>query len=302
MIKLFVKAGAANPGVAMPIGTTTTWADGSVHKKISQHKWSVVSVGSGPARAKATVKAENYYNDAVGMSWAGLGIVEHLEDKFGVTSFAGLKKLISTGPKDQASKIFRSTKDHVDSLSIPTGNKAAAVDRIGRSLLALRNVYAGPKKRLTVSVRTKKTGKAYWIYKKAPQASFSASRIKTAQKKLGGWSDMSQMPTMKQLRAMEKNGTAKIVWGKTRAKKKWEAYQEAKDTIVPFKENAKGIKVKMRQFEIKEKRTLRTATVKLTMPYPFARQFLEHNIKSVRTRNDLVGQLIRSAGYKKAVK
>ena len=302
MIKLFVKARATNPGVAMPVGTVTTWADGTVHKKISQHKWSAVSVGSAPARTKATVKAENYYNDAVGMSWAGLGIVEHLEDKFKITDFAGLKRLISGGPKDQASKIFRSTKDHVDSLSIPTGNKAAAIDRLGRSLLALRDIHAGPKKKLTIRVRAKRSGKVRWSYKKAPQVSFSASKIKTAQKRLGGWSDMSKMPTMKQLRTMEKNGTAKIVWGKPVGKRKWGVYQEAKDTVIPFKENAKGIKVKMRQFEIKKKRTLRTATVKLTMPYPFARQFLEHNIKSARTRNDLVGQLTRSAGYKKAAK
>jgi hypothetical protein len=245
-------------------------------------------------------KAENYYEESTSMAWAGLGIVEHLEDKFGVTDYAGLKKLIRTGPKDQASKIFRSTKDYVDSLSIPTGNKAAAVDRFGRSLLVLRDTYAGPKKKLTVRISSKQSGK-HWYAHRAPQASFSATRVKTAQKKLGGWSDMSKKPTMSQLRAMEKNGTAKIIWGEPKPKKKWEVYQKLTDTIVPFKENAKGIGAKMRQFEVKDKRTLRTATVELTIPYPFARQFIEHNIKSARTRNDLVGQLTRSAGYKKAI-
>ena len=300
MIRLFVKGGPAHPGVAMPVGSTTTWADGSVHKKISQYKWTIVRPGNGKStRTDLDKKAENYYDESIKQAWAGLGIVEHLEDKFGVTDYAGLKKLIRTGPKDQASKVFRSTKDYVDSLSIPTGNKAAAVDKLGRSLLVLRDTYAGPKKKLTVKVQSKVSGKARYEYQPS-QVSFSATRIKAAQKKLGGWSDMSKTPTMTQLRAMEKNGTAKIIWGKPKAKKKWEVYQKVTDTIIPFKERAKGIDVKMRQFEVKDKRTLRTVTVELTIPYPFARQFIEHNIKSERTKSNLVGQLTRSAGYKKA--
>lgn len=294
-MKVFVKA------KVMGVGATTTWADGSVHKKVSPHKWITVREGDGSARDQMEKKAERHYGEATGMSWAGLGIVEHLEDKFGVTDYAGLKRAIKTGARDQASKIFRSTKDYVDSLSISTGNKSAAIDRFGRSLLALRDAYAGPKKRLTVTVRSRKTGRIHYEYEKAPQASFSAARIKTAQSKLGGWSDMTKMPTTKQLRTMEKNGTAKITWGEAQAKKKWEVYQGRDDTVIPFKENAKGIKIKMRQFEMKQKHTRRTATMELTIPYPFARQFLEYNIKSARTRNDLVGQLTRSAGYKKAV-
>jgi len=301
MTRLFVKGRAAHPGVAMQVGAVTTWADGSVHKKTAPNKWTTVREGDGKsARVKTDKKAENYYTESTKTSWAGLGIVEHLEDKFGVTDYAGLKKLIRTGPKDQASKIFRSAKDYVDSLSIPTGSKAAAVDKLGRSLLILRDTYAGPKKRLRIKVRSKESGKV-WYGRRAPQVSFSATKIKTAQVRLGGWSDMSKKPTMTQLRTMVKNKTAKVIWGEPQAKKKWEVYQKLTDTIVPFKENAKGIDVKMRQFEIKDKRTLRTATVELTIPYPFARQFIEHNIKSARTKNELVGQLTRSKGYKKAV-
>lgn len=283
----------------MQIGATSTWADGSVHKKVSPHKWVIVPRGDGiSTKAKADRKAENYYNEAAAMSWAGLGLVEHLEDKYGVADFAGLKKLISAGPKGQASKIFRSTKDYVDSLSIPTGSKSAVIDRVGRALLVLRDTYAGPKRKLTVRVRSE-SGRIRWESKKAPQASFSAGRIRTAKKKLGGWSDMSKMPTIAQLKIMAKNKVAEIT-GIMRGKKKWEVYQRSKHIVVPFRENAKGIVVKMRQFESRKQRTHRTASVKLTIPYPFARQFLENNIKSARTRNDLVGQLTRSAGYKKA--
>jgi len=287
---------------AAPESTIRTWADGKQHKKVG-HTWITLGEGKSarPGISKKDAKASAFFDAAMGQTWAGLGILEHLEDTHHVSDFAGLKKLISTGEKGRAGKIFSSTKKYVDSLSIPTKDKQKAIDKLGRSLLILRDLYSGPKQKLMVNVRTKK-GKPRYVPKEAPQPSFKASKIRSAREKLGGWSDMSKLPTMTQLNKMIRKGTAKITWGKPTAKKKWEVYQGLDDVAIPFKESAKGIEVKLLQTHMVKKRTRRTVTVELTIPYPHARQFLESHIKSARTRNNLIGQLTRSDGYKKAMR
>ena len=208
-MRLFCKGKAVAPE-----GTIRTWADGKRHKKVG-HTW--VTIGGGVSArsriSKKDAKASAFFDAAMGQTWAGLGILEHLEDTYQISDFAGLKKLISKGEKGRAGKIFSSTKKYIDSLSIPTDDKQKALDKLGRALLILRDLYSGPKQKLMINIRTKK-GKPRYIPKEAPQPSFKASRIKSAHEKMEGWSDMSKLPTMTQLNKMIKKGVAKVTWGK----------------------------------------------------------------------------------------
>lgn len=292
-MNFMVKARAAE------LGATSTWADGTVRQKIAPGKWVPVDTGASAARAMADKRAESYYDQAIANSYGGLALLEYLEDKHNISTFADLKATIAGSPSDTAHKIFKGAKDYVDSMSIPTKLKQTTADRFGRSLLQLRDAYAVEKTKLTVKVQTK-TGKTRYEPKKAPQASFAPTKITAARKKLAGWTDMKSLPSGKQIKDMISNKTAKVTYGKPDTRRQWEVKQGLSEVAVPFKGGAKGVTVSLRQSKKVKQRTSRTAEVSVTIPYPYARQFIEAHIKSKRTRNNLIGQLTRSAGYKKA--
>ena len=294
----------ARPGV--PQGTISTWVDGTRVKKVGK-KWVVigrVGVKDKPTSKMSEITKTHFdeafklFMEATGkMSWAGIGIVEHLEDEYKIYDFEGLKSHIKKNPGAEASKIYRSTKKYIDSLTIPTGLKHVAQNRLASTLIKLRDAYAQPKVKLMVK---QESGKVPYKYKKTEPV-FSATAIRFGRSKLGTWTDMKKVPTNAQVRAMIKNKSGKLISGKIDSKKKWDVYQKLDDVVVPFKSNEKGITVKMRQFKSGAKRTRQVATVELIIPYAYARQFLTNQIKGARTRNNLIGQMERSAGYKKTL-
>lgn len=303
-MKLFVKARQA-----AAVGEMHTWKDGRRYKKTAPGKWKFVAAASRSRmdtefydkRAKQHLdSAYRLFKESTGkMSWAGIGIVEHLEEKYGVYDFDDLKELIKKSPRDKASEIYRSTKQYVDSLTIATGLKKAAVDRIGRALIALRNAYSGPKEKLMLKVNV--NGAAQYRMKEAPAAAFPATAVQSAQKKLAGWTDMSTLPDATQMRGLLKTGAAKRVSGKSSPKRKWEVRQLWKEVKVPYSKTAAGVTFSLRQSQKIKKRTKTTAEIVLTVPYAYARQFMNNHIKSVRTRNYLIKQMENSAGYKSAL-
>ena len=299
-MRLFLKGRKATEG------TISTWIDGTRVKKVGK-KWVVIGREGVKKESASKMKeiAKQHFDEALKMfteatgkmSWAGIGIVEHLEDKYKIYDFEGLKSHIKKNPGGEASKIYRSTKAYIDTLSISTGLKKIAQGRFAQVLIKLRDAYAQPKLKLMVK---QESGKVPYKYKEAEPV-FSATAIRYARSKLGTWTDMKKVPTSAQVRAMIKNKSGKLVSGKIDPKKKWDVYQKLDDVVVPFKSSEKGVTVRMRQFRSGAERTRQVATVELTIPYAYARQFLTSQIKSVRTRNNLIGQMERSAGYKKTI-
>lgn len=295
---------------AFPVGTIRTRKDGRRYRKVAPDKWVFVSAANRERMDKEFYdeKSKEHLNEAYRlftestgkMSWAGIGIVEHLEDEYSIYDFDDLKEYIKDSPSDRASALFRSTKNYIDSLSIPVSMKQAAVDRFGRAVLALKNAHAGPKEKLMVKVE-KPSGEVKYRYKEdEPITAFPPTTVKRAKMQLGGWTDMSKIPTSSQLDKMLDIGSAEVVKGKPDDRRNWEVRQSANDVEIPFREEAEGIKVHLRQSKKVKKRTKTTAEVEMVIPYPYAERFLKKQIDSKRTRNALIGELRRSKGFKRA--
>jgi hypothetical protein len=287
-----------NKAKAAAQGATSVWADGTTRKKVGK-KWIVVNTGVPTAKGKnmeASVrrKAHGYYGYAMATKLGG--VVDDVLQKMGAKDFEGLIKKIKTGTSDMAHRIYRQIVDAVNAEGGAPGDKQAALDMMGRSLIALRNQFSVmPKTALTIKTAGKK-GAMYYKPKKEPKLpTLKASVISKAKKKMGGWSVTGKLDS-KSVRKMLKTGAAKLISGTINSGKKWVMPEKAKDLDLKYKGNSLLIRVKQVR---KIKSQVRfSAMVEIRIPYEYAKAFLESHIKSVRTKQNFIFRMERSAGYR----
>lgn len=280
-------------------GATSVWADGTTRKKVGK-KWIIINTGAHVKKEKqietsVRQKAYGYYGYALATSLGG--VVDNVLQKMGIKDFTALVEKIKTGASDTAHKIYKQIVDAVNVKGGAPGDKQAALDMIGRSLIALRNQFSvKPKTALMVKVPSKKKGEEYYQYKKkAKLPTLKASAISKAKKKMGGWSVTGKLDS-KSVHGMLKTKAAKLISGKIDSKKKWIMPKKATDLDLKYKGNSLLIRVKQIR-KIKD-RTRATAKVEIKIPYEYAKAFLESHIKSVRTKQNFIFRMERSAGYR----
>ena len=303
MLRWFIKA----KGKIAPQGVPVQWSDGSWHKKVGK-KWVNVKGPAGEEHTgkvqKDVAKAEQKLKLAFTASQAGLDLKDIVKERFKIETFADLENKVKSESRDALSDMFKRTFDTLMKQSTaPSGQKLYAMQLFGGAINIMSGYFGQPKKRMTIDVKSK-TGKVYRKAKAAPVQSFKPTQLKAAKTKTAGWENMSVLPSVEQVRGMINKGSAKLISGKLDSKKKIAFMRNLKleDVAVPFKKGAKGIKVKMYQLIQKAKRKKATATVEVTIPYPYARTFLEHQVTSTATRNNLLGQLVRSEPYREVLK
>jgi hypothetical protein len=288
-----------NKAKAAAQGATSVWADGTTRKKVGK-KWIIINAGAPSKKAEGMEvsvrrKAYGYYGYALTTKLGG--VVDDVLQKTGVKDFEGLIKKIKIGASDTAHKIYKQIVDAVNAEDGAPGEKRATLDMIGRSLIILRNQFSiKPKTALTVKVPGKKKGEEYYQYKKkAKLPTLKASAISKAKKKMGGWSVTGKLESAS-VRKMLKTKAAKLISGTIDSRKKWIMTKKAKDLDLKYKGSSLLIRVKQVR-KIKD-RTRTTAKVEIKIPYEYAKAFLENHIKSVRTKQNFVFRMERSAGYR----
>ena len=238
------------------------------------------------------------------MGWASVAMVEYLSDNHGISSYDDMKRAILEGGRSKASAIYKDIKDYVDSQStLPTGAKGEILHRMGSAMVNVVKMLPPEKQakpKLMIKVTTPE-GKTKYKKTEVSSPAFPATKVKAARARMGGWTNMTTLPTTTQIKAMVDKKSAKVVKGKLNAKKKFEVYQKLEHIVVPFKEKDKGVVFKLRQTKKNNDRKSTTALVELTVPYAYARQFVKNQIKSTKTGNEIIRQMERSAGYKKTL-
>lgn len=280
------------------LGEGTIRTHGGIRKKKVGDRWIALSQAQGKQQLNGKKALDNFTTATRYSGKAGNLIAEVLSAYYKINNFKDLKRYISRTPGEASHELFKNVKSYLVDLDTSTGEKRAATDFLARSLITLKAYYAKPKTKLMVRIEGKKKGDYGRIFKYKDPI-FKPSTLKAAKLKLGGWSNMSKSPTLAQVNTMIKNKSAKLLYGKALAKKKWSIDQRVGVSKVPWKETAKGITVQLKQVKQMKKRTSRTALIEITIPYAYAKQFLDKNIKGTKTRGNLSGQLIRSKGYKK---
>jgi len=282
-------------GKVLPEGTVRQWGK-QKYRKIGG-RWLPVS-GAKDGIKKLITRAEKSFDGAITSGLPGVAIVDMLEKVYKIKGFGDLKKYVKTHSREESISMYRGLWDYVSKMGLPKPKVRYAFDRLVNTMIILRDLYAGPKTRLMVKI--KEAGKTKYKYREAPTPKPTAKQLRVAREKLAGWEDMAKFPTTRQIKSMIKKDRAKLLWGKINPKKKWWVVEEK--TIIPFKENAKGITVRLKQIRRVEKKTRRTAMLEIDIPYAYAREFLKKQIKTARRRNQLTGELERSAGYKRYFK
>lgn len=282
-------------------GAISHWNDGTTRKKVGK-KWIVVSRDTGiepkseeRVEAEAWRKGNEFFNYSMATTLGG--VVDDTLQSMGIDSYEALVEKIKTGPTDTAHKIYKQIVDNVRAKEETPGNKKAALDYIGRALIALRDQFASaPKTKLTIKVTTK-TGKQYYKRPKdeAELPTLKPTAIAKAKKKMGGWSVTGPL-TSGHVKAMMKTGAAKLVSGKVNPKKKWIMPKKAEDMELKYKGDSLLIRVK--QIRKVKERTRATAKVEIKVPYEFAKAFLQNQIASKKTANNFIFRMERSAGYR----
>ena len=279
---------------AYPEGTVRKWKDGTTRKKVGK-LWVVVHTADKFIQ-KRNKKANQYMNYALTTSLGD--VIDGVLQSHKLNDFKAITKYVGNTSYNAASNLFREIKQAIDKTDKPVDAKKLAVTMVGKALVMLHREYWGnTKPRVRLKVQSK-TGKIYYKNKLIEVPVISANRLKTAKDKLGGWGDMKKLPSFKQIKAMLRNKTAAIVRGKPDSHKKWEVGQLLRHTIIPWKPTETGIQVLLRQTTINKKRKSINAEVKINIPYEYAPAFLSHHITGKKTRNNLLGQLNRSKGYR----
>lgn len=279
---------------AYPEGTIRKWADGTTRKKVGK-LWVKVHAADKFIN-KRNKKANQYMNYALTSSLGD--VIEKVFQSKHIKDFKGLTNYVGKKSYNAASNLFREIKGAVDKTDKPKDAKKFALTMIGHSLVMLHNEYWGAEKpKVTLKVKTK-NGKEYYKRKPKELPVFSAKTLQQAKRKLGGWSDMKKLPSTNQLKVMLKKKSAKLVSGKPSDKLEWNVGKKLKDVVVPWRPEEKGIIVNLKQFKKVNTRNSVLAHVQVKIPYAYAPAFLTNHITSIRTRNNLMGQLERSKGYK----
>lgn len=288
-----------NKAKAAAQGATSVWADGTTRKKVGK-KWIIINTGAPTERGKsmeafARRKAYGYYGYAMATKFGG--VVDDVLQKMGAKDFEALIKKIKTGSSDIAHRIYKQIVDAVSAEEGAPGDKQAALDMIGRSLIALRNQFSvKPKTALMVKVPGKKKSEKYYKYKKKIKLpALKASAISKAKKKMGGWSVTGKLESAS-VRKMLKTKAAKLISGTIDSRKKWIMPKKAREFDLKYKGDSLLIRVK--QVHKVKDQIRATAKVEIRIPYEYAKAFLENHIKSVRTKQNFIFRLERSAGYR----
>lgn len=283
-------------------GEVRRWADGKARKKVGQ-KWIVVEEETRPVeqvRDKALQRAEDYFDYSLTSNLGGE--LETALNELDIYGFQGLSDRIKGQRPDEASKIYRHVVDHIRGVNAAPGDKQAVLDLFGRGLIQLKDYFAeGPKTKATI----KKTGKGGGVYYDQKDRNpvetelplLKPSAIADAKKKVGGWSVTGPLRTT-HVEKMLKTGTAELVSGKINAKKKWELPQKAKDMEIKYKGDGLWITAKQTKPSKTGKSRLTTASVRIKIPYAYAKAYLKAQIESTRTANNLIFRMERSAGYR----
>lgn len=280
-------------------GETRIWADGKTRKKIGK-KWIVVDGGTKTEKriiADAWRRGQMFYDYSM---TTNLGdIIDSVLQRRGISNYNDLVEAIKRGPQDTAHRIYKEAIDQIRKTLAPVGDKKAASDLLGKTLIILKETFSSkPKSRLTIT-KTSRKGKEYRTYAEGKHTTelppIKASRIKTERKKMGGWSITGPLTTQ-HIRGMLANQGAKVISGQIDARKKWVLPVKAEDMELKYRGDSLTIQVK--QIVKKKERTRATAKVEIKIPYAFAKAFLLNQIKSIRTRNTFIFKLEHSQGYR----
>lgn len=289
VIRTLLKHVAANQG------ETHVWADGVTRKKVGK-KWVVVSATKTMTQKKVDVqrKGRAYFDYAMSTNLGG--VVEQSLQSMGIKGYDALVSKVKTGSQGTAHKIYKKIVDTLKVDTAPQGDKQAAIDMIGRSLVTLKQQFAtGPKTKLTVT-KTGKTGLTYLVREKEYSLpTLKASAIRTAKKKMAGWSITGKLES-KHVKGMIANKSAKLISGKIDSKKKWIMPNKAIDIEMKYK--GKSLLIRVKQVRKMKERTRASAVVEIKIPYTYAKSFLQSQVKSKKTASNFIFRLERSAGYR----
>jgi hypothetical protein len=281
-------------------GETRTWADGRTRKKVGK-RWVLVPEKKGQKKAveKTTAKfwrrGSMFYDYAMASKHGGT-IDDALSD-MGIPNFKSLVNKIKRGPGDTAHKIYKKLVDTIHASEGSREDKQAAMHLIGQSILTVRNQFSTrPKVATMIPVRSKQTGAKYYKYgQKKDLPTLKSTAVSRAKKKMGGWSVTGKLESSHVKKMLQKK-SAKLVFGKINAKKKWIMPKKAADIDLKYKGNSLRILVK--QVNKTPKGTWATAKVELRIPYEFAKAYLQNHLTSVRTRNNFIFRMEQSEGYR----
>ena len=131
-----------------------------------------------------------------------MAIIDMMEKVYKIKGFDDLKKYVKTHSREKSISMYRGLWDYVSKIGLPKPKVRYAFDRLVKTMIILRDLYAKPKTGLMVKV--KEGGKTRYMYKKPSAPVASARKIKSAKENLAGWTDMSTLPTHKQIREMIK--------------------------------------------------------------------------------------------------
>jgi len=283
-----LKAKAAAPG------ETRTHRDGRTWKKVGK-KWVLVS-NVQKVVAKTVENSETYFDHAMTTNLGG-EVIRILESH-GVSDFPSLVEKIKRGAPDTAHKIYKDIFDQIDKGPGTTTNKQAALHLIGTVLVNLRDQYTeGPKVKSTIKVTSHTSGKEYYKqdHVSVELPTIKPTEILAAKNKMGGWPITTELETS-HVKAMLKNGSAKLIAGKIDPKRKWVMPKKAEDMVLKYAGDSLLIHVK--QVRNVDKRTRATAKVDINIPYAFAKAFLLKHIESKKTRNNFIFRMELSKGYR----
>lgn len=263
---------------------------GGIIKQKKNNKWIPLYQGKpGPQKDMSIRRGAGQYEMAHTVPEVG----DILREKFNVSSYEDLVDLIKKSDKNKPSEIFRAVKQGVDVIQMPAFAKKLAVDNLGKVLITLRGKYGTPKTKLMIKKKPNEPGAARYYYTPEALPVVKPTALRAAKAALGGWVSMKKSPTVAQLHTMITKGNAKVVSGKI-GKGKWES---TNDIEIPWRPDAKGIKVTLRQYKQAAKRKVTNALVKLTIPFAYATQYLQR--LGNKKRNEFTSEMKRSAGYKR---
>jgi hypothetical protein len=280
-------------------GETRVWKDGKTRKKVGK-KWVIVEGGQ---KTEARHLADSWRRSKKLFDYS---LTTNLGDEIdkvlqgrGIESFDQLVEEIEQGPADAAHRIYKEAVDNIRSALATPGDKKAAIDLFGRSLIILKDQYSvKPKARLTVT-KTSKKGKKYRAYEEGKHTTelppIKPSAAKAEQAKMGGWSVTGKLTTA-HVKKMLQSGAATVISGEPKENKPWVLPKKAEDMEQKYKSDHLLIRVK--QVDKKKQRTRATAKVEIKIPYAFAKAFLLNQIESTRTKNYLIFRMERSQGYR----
>jgi len=277
-------------------GETHVWADGKTRKKVGK-KWVLIGDTSKKTISQKKIdvqrKGRTYFDYAMSTNLGG--VVEEVLQSMGIEGYSALVTKIKTSSGDTAHKIYKKVVDTLNADPAPQGDKQAAIDMIGRSLVALKRQFTtGVKTKLKIKVKSKKG--VYYKYESSKDLPvLKASAISTAKKKMAGWNITGKLES-KHVRGMLKTKAAKLIEGKIDSKKKWVLPVKAEDMEMKYK--GKTLLIRVKQIRKIKDRTRATAKVEIKIPYAYAKAFLQSQIKGKKTASNFIFRLERSAGYR----